>query len=73
MIQRAGGNRFLRKSALSIRIECRVVVKNLDRDETLEARVAGAIHLSHAAGAKRTDNLIRPELRRRLRHPALVN
>ena len=36
--------------------------KNLDGDDSLQARIAGAIDLSHPARAERALNLIRPEL-----------
>jgi hypothetical protein len=35
--------------------------KNLDSDCALQASVASAIHLAHAAGPERRQNLIRPE------------
>ena len=35
--------------------------QRLDRDVTTESRVLRAIHLAHAAGAERGDDLVRPE------------
>src|SRR5690349_10145966 len=37
--------------------------QHLDRDVASEARVARSIHLAHAAGAERRDDLVRPEPR----------
>jgi hypothetical protein len=39
--------------------------KDLDRDETVEPRVARAIHLAHAPGSERGDDLVRTEARAR--------
>ena len=35
--------------------------KNFDRYSSIEADIAGAVHLTHAAGAQRRLNFIRPE------------
>ena len=35
--------------------------QHLDRDVAIEPRVAGAIHLAHAAGAEQRDDLVGPE------------
>ena len=38
-----------------------VLGQHLDRDVALEARVARAVHLAHAAGAERRQDLVRAE------------
>ena len=35
--------------------------QDLDRDESVEARIARAIHLAHPAGSDGVENLVRPE------------
>ena len=40
-----------------------LALQPLDRDDTIETRVAGFLHLAHAAGAERRDDFIRTETR----------
>ena len=68
VIQGAGGDRFLGEAPLAIGVQRRGVVKDLDRDEALQPGIAAAIHLPHAAGAERADDLVRPESRGQLGH-----
>jgi len=46
--------------------------KNLQRDGAVEAQIAGAIHLAHAAHARQGLSLIRAELCSRGRHPKVT-
>src|SRR5262245_27976781 len=61
MIQRREHFRFALESRQPFAIGGNVGGKNLDRDLALQLRVARAIHLAHAAGAKRRDHLVRAE------------
>ena len=50
--------RFARKPGEAIRVEREELRQDLDRDVTIELRVVGAIHLTHAARAKQRNDLI---------------
>ena len=62
MVQRREHLRFASKPRQTIRIESDVGWEQLERDLAIELRIAGAIHLAHAAGAEGTENLVRTEL-----------
>ncbi len=55
MVQRGDGSR------LSFKAFCEIALRDLDRDDPIQARVAGLPHLSHAAGAERRKDFIRSE------------
>ena len=63
MVQRSGsaGLLFEPLEPLGVGGECRG--QNFDGDVAAEPRVAGAIDLAHAAGAKQADDFIRAEAR----------
>ena len=61
MVQGAGRDGFLSEAALPIGVERRGFEQDLDRDIALESGVSRAVDLSHAAGAKPADDLVRPK------------
>jgi hypothetical protein len=61
MVQRCNGARLPLEAANAIGVGSQIVREYLNRDFPAKARVARAIHLSHAAGAKRDINDIRTE------------
>ena len=65
MLQRADGLGFLRKPRPHVRVRTQVSGKNLDRDFSLEPRVARPIHLSHPARSQQGLNFVRTKLRAR--------
>src|SRR5581483_5435315 len=58
MIQHAGGASFLLEAAKTIAVVREGRRKDLDRDFAAEARITGAVNLTHAPGPERTENLI---------------
>ena len=58
MIERSQDLRFALEAREPLGIEGEAVGQDLERDVALERRVAGAIHLAHAACAKRGQNLV---------------
>ena len=60
MIQSARGNRFLCEAPLPVGAH-RLFRQDSDRDLPLQAQVSPSIDLSHAARAKWTGDLVRPE------------
>ncbi len=63
MIQRREQLRFALEAGQPIGIAGEEVGQDLERDVAPEPRVAGAIDLSHAAGAERGDDLIGAQFR----------
>lgn len=61
MIQRSDCARFLLEAPRPVGIARKRLRQNFDGHRAVEARVAGTIHLSHAACAQRRLNFIRPE------------
>ena len=57
MVQRRGRLRLLREPAEAIRIGSEARRQHLDGDLAPEHGVAGPVHLAHAAGAERRENL----------------
>jgi len=62
MIQRRDGAGFQLETPQPVGIARKRLRQNLDGHLAIEARIAGTIHLSHAACAQRRQNFIRPEL-----------
>src|SRR5262252_8475301 len=58
MIQRASSDCLLCESMLPLRTRSGRLREDLDRDFPSEARVAGPIDFTHAAGAERAQNLV---------------
>jgi hypothetical protein len=63
MVQRRCQPRFALEAVQPFDVGGESFGQNLDRDTTLQPRVAGAIYFAHPAGAKSRDDLIRPEFR----------
>lgn len=61
MVERGHSARLLFEAAQAVGFEGKKLRENLQRDLALEARISGAIHFPHAAGAKRGLNLIGAE------------
>ena len=61
MIERRQHLRFTVEPRQSLRIAGEHVRQNFYRDFTLQLEVARTIHLAHAAGSQRRDDLVRPE------------
>jgi hypothetical protein len=61
MIQRRQRFRFALKAREPVRVLCKDLRKDLDRDVAAQPRVGRAIDLAHAAGANRGDDFIRTE------------
>ena len=61
MVERRERARFAREARDAIGIARDGFRKNLQRDIAIEARVTRAIHLAHAAGAERREDLEIPE------------
>jgi hypothetical protein len=61
VIERGRGQRLLLESPQPVRVRREVRRQHLDRDITPEPGVGGAVHLAHAAGAERRDDLVVPE------------
>src|SRR4029453_16029106 len=59
VIERGEQLRFALETCRSIRIECEDVGQNLERDVTMELRVARPPDFAHPAGAKRGLNFVR--------------
>ena len=59
VIERAGGARLLLEAAQAVGVGRERRGQHLDGDVAAEARVARAIDLAHAAGADRSDDLVR--------------
>jgi hypothetical protein len=57
MIERREDLGLALKAGDAFRIACEGVGQHLDRDVTLQPRVAGAVHLAHPAGAEKAENL----------------
>ena len=55
------GTRLTLEALAELRIGGERVGQDLDRDGAVEPRVAGLVHLAHAAGAERRDDLVRAE------------
>jgi len=58
MRQRGDGLGFALESRAPRVVSRHAVGKNLDRDVAIQARVTGAIHLAHAAGANQREDLV---------------
>ena len=65
MIQRGEHLRFTLETGKAIGIPCKGVRQHLQRDLTIQLRVARAIHLAHAAGSKGGKDLVRAKSRAR--------
>ena len=63
MVQRGGCARFTLEPAEPIGISGKGRRQDFDRDVTAEARVAGAVHLAHAAAAEQRHDLVGPKRR----------
>ena len=50
--------RFALESQAELRVGCEVGAEHLYRDVAFQARVASAVDVTHAAGAKRRDDLV---------------
>ena len=61
MVQRGNSARFAFEAGAQIFAFGDVFGQNLDRDGAVEPGVAGFVHLAHAAGAERGENLVRAE------------
>ena len=61
MIERGHGHRLAAQTLARVRVSRQLAWQELDRDLTIEPRVAGAIDLAHAAGPDRRDDLVRAE------------
>ena len=61
MVEGGDRPRFLLEAAEAVGIGGDVVGQDLDRDVAPEARVPRAVHLPHAAGPEKLDDLVRPE------------
>ena len=61
MRQRGDGLRLALESGEAFGIGGDRSRQDLDRDVAIEARVAGAIHLAHTAGAERLQDLVAAE------------
>jgi len=61
MVQRGNNTRFPFEAGAEIFAFGDVFGQNLDRDGAVEPAVAGFVHLAHAAGAERDENLVRAE------------
>ena len=61
MIQRRNGAGFPFEALLRFGIGREMRRQNFHSDRALEPRVAGAVHLAHAARAERRLNFIRPK------------
>jgi hypothetical protein len=66
MIQAASRLRFLLEALQPIGVVRERGGQNLDRDVAPEPRSVGAIDLTHATGANRSDDLVRTEARPRM-------
>ena len=65
MVQRRDGARLAIEALLGFRIFRQMAGQNFNRDNTVEARIFRAVHLSHAARAQRRLNFVRTKLRAR--------
>src|SRR4029077_5191582 len=65
MRQRGNSTGFALETLLRLEVVRKVSGQNLDRDTTVEAGIAGAIHFSHPARAELRDDLVRSEFRAR--------
>jgi hypothetical protein len=63
MVERADRARFAFETGPGARVAGERRRQPLDRDRAIEPRIAGAIHLAHAARAERADELIEAEAR----------
>ena len=63
MVDRRNRARFALEACERVRVGGESTRQNLDGDVAAEPRVVGSVHLSHAAGANRRDNLVRAEAR----------
>ena len=61
MIEGRGRARLLLEAPQPLRIGCQRGWQDLDRDVTCQARIAGAVHFAHAAGAEKVGDEIRAE------------
>ena len=61
MIQQREDVRLAFKSSDAVRIAGDGIGQGLDRNVPFETRVAGAIHVAHAAGPERRQDAIRPD------------
>jgi hypothetical protein len=63
MVQGGEHLRFAQQAGAAPRVSGKRIRQHLERDQAAEADVACAIHLSHAAGSDRADNLVGPDFR----------
>ena len=61
VIERGDGERFALKPCARVRMMQPIGAEDLDRDDALEPCIAGAIHLTHAAGADLAEQLVSAE------------
>ena len=61
MIQRGEDLRFALEAGEAIGIAGEGIRQNLERDVAIQLRIARAIHLAHAAGAKGREDFVRAE------------
>ena len=61
MVERRDGPRLALEAGAHLGVGRQVLGQHLDRDVAPEARVARAVHLAHAAGAERGDDLVGSE------------
>src|SRR5436309_3223147 len=63
MVERGHGHRLSAQTLARVRVSGQLAWQQLDGDLTIEPWVAGAIHLAHASGPERGQNLIGAEPR----------
>ena len=61
VIERGGGARLELESPEAVRVRGDLGPQHLDRDDAVEARIAGFVNLAHPAGADRGQNLVGTE------------
>jgi hypothetical protein len=59
MAESGSGTGFPKKALAMTFVGCHAGAEHLDRHRAVEARVAGMVHLAHAARSQETDDLIR--------------
>jgi hypothetical protein len=63
MVQTGDGPRLALETPAPIRPLARAIAQHLDRHETIETGISGAVHVAHTPRSERTEDLVGPETR----------
>jgi hypothetical protein len=73
VVQRGGRSRLLLEAMAAVRVVRTPRREHLDGDDAVETRITGLVHLAHATGADRGEDLVRSETRARRKGHGTLN